>query len=100
MLPRTTEGMEHVCYFRHALALDERRVKFLPEYVWQGSHLPDNMETAELTKEKGKEDGTGTNPPDTETAELTKEKGKEGGTGTEPQPKVKEVWFAGTHADV
>jgi hypothetical protein len=25
--------MHHVCVFRHALALDERRVKFLPEYV-------------------------------------------------------------------
>ena len=25
--------MVHVCKFRHALALDERRVKFLPEYV-------------------------------------------------------------------
>ena len=25
--------MRHVCEFRHALALDERRVKFLPEYV-------------------------------------------------------------------
>lgn len=28
--------MEHVCYFRHALALDERRVKFLPEYAHGG----------------------------------------------------------------
>jgi hypothetical protein len=26
----------HICYFRHALALDERRVKFLPEYVCGG----------------------------------------------------------------
>ena len=25
--------MKHVCVFRHALALDECRVKFLPEYV-------------------------------------------------------------------
>jgi uncharacterized protein (DUF2235 family) len=32
-LPETTTGMQHVCAFRHALALDERRVKFLPEYV-------------------------------------------------------------------
>jgi uncharacterized protein (DUF2235 family) len=31
--PETTTGMQHVCVFRHALALDERRVKFLPEYV-------------------------------------------------------------------
>jgi hypothetical protein len=36
-LPETTNGMSHVCAFRHALALDERRVKFLPEYV-NGGH--------------------------------------------------------------
>uniref|UniRef100_A0A0W0F4B2 Putative WD40 repeat-like protein n=1 Tax=Moniliophthora roreri TaxID=221103 RepID=A0A0W0F4B2_MONRR len=35
-LPLTTLGMKHVCYFRHALALDERRVKFLPEFVRGG----------------------------------------------------------------
>ncbi|KAJ8092910.1 hypothetical protein PM082_023544 [Marasmius tenuissimus] len=33
ILPSTTTGMAHVCYFRHALALDETRVKFLPEYA-------------------------------------------------------------------
>ncbi|EIN03613.1 WD40 repeat-like protein [Punctularia strigosozonata HHB-11173 SS5] len=32
-LPETTTGMKHVCVFRHALALDEVRVKFLPEYA-------------------------------------------------------------------
>jgi len=37
MLPRTIDGMKHVCYFRHALALDERRVKFLPEYAHGGT---------------------------------------------------------------
>jgi uncharacterized protein (DUF2235 family) len=36
-LPETTTGMTHVCAFRHALALDERRVKFLPEYANGGS---------------------------------------------------------------
>ncbi|ESK93568.1 hypothetical protein Moror_1574 [Moniliophthora roreri MCA 2997] len=36
-LPLTTEGMGHVCLFRHALALDERRVKFLPEFVNGGT---------------------------------------------------------------
>lgn len=41
-LPATTDGDHHMCYFRHALALDERRVKFLPEYIHgaktEGSH--------------------------------------------------------------
>lgn len=35
-LPSTAEGMKHVCIFRHALALDEKRVKFLPEYAFGG----------------------------------------------------------------
>jgi hypothetical protein len=39
MLPGTIEGMKHVCYFRHALALDERRVKFLPEYTYGGTAM-------------------------------------------------------------
>lgn len=29
-----TESCAHITTFRHALALDERRVKFLPEYVF------------------------------------------------------------------
>ena len=32
--------MGHACYFRHALALDERRVKFLPEYAYGGLGPP------------------------------------------------------------
>ncbi|KAF8838556.1 hypothetical protein BDN67DRAFT_907147 [Paxillus ammoniavirescens] len=34
--PSATIGKEHTCFFRHALALDERRVKFLPEYFHEG----------------------------------------------------------------
>jgi len=37
MFPGTLDGMRHVCFFRHALALDERRVKFLPEYAYGGT---------------------------------------------------------------
>ena len=40
MFPGTVDGMTHVCYFRHALALDERRVKFLPVYAYGGSAKP------------------------------------------------------------
>ncbi|KAJ7107085.1 hypothetical protein C8R44DRAFT_324052 [Mycena epipterygia] len=37
-LPLTLSA-QHICIFRHALALDERRVKFLPEYVNGGASL-------------------------------------------------------------
>ncbi|KDR67100.1 hypothetical protein GALMADRAFT_80066 [Galerina marginata CBS 339.88] len=36
-LPETITGMKHVCYFRQALALDELRVKFLPEFANGGA---------------------------------------------------------------
>ncbi|KAL4256374.1 hypothetical protein AB1N83_012939, partial [Pleurotus pulmonarius] len=32
-LPETVSGMSHVCHFRHALALDERRVRLWPEHA-------------------------------------------------------------------
>ena len=35
-MPGVADGMKHVCFFRHALALHERRVKFLPEYAHEG----------------------------------------------------------------
>jgi hypothetical protein len=41
--------MHHVCIFRHALALDERRVKFLPEYV-NGGLGPDASEHLDGSK--------------------------------------------------
>lgn len=72
-----TDTTEHICYFRHALALDERRVKFLPEYVCHGDSL------LLLTN------GTSSQPSST-------------GTQSPPacSPHVKEVWFAGNHSDV
>ncbi|THU84865.1 hypothetical protein K435DRAFT_583361, partial [Dendrothele bispora CBS 962.96] len=47
-LPETTTGMKHVCAFRHALALDERRVKFLPEYANGGRGPEDDSNTREV----------------------------------------------------
>ena len=70
MLPETASGMLHVCAFRHALALDELRVKFLPEYAFGG-----------LGPEQG--------------IKLARQKGTEGREGD-----IKEVWFVGSHSDV
>ncbi|KAI6095040.1 hypothetical protein EDD16DRAFT_784486 [Pisolithus croceorrhizus] len=39
-LPLTVTSCDHICHFRHALALDERRVKFSPEYVYGGRANP------------------------------------------------------------
>ncbi|KIJ94466.1 hypothetical protein K443DRAFT_12099 [Laccaria amethystina LaAM-08-1] len=78
MLPGTVVGMKHVCYFRHALALDERRVKFLPEYAYGG------CATDPTTK------------PATEPLKPIDNTRESKGT----LPQTKEVWFAGTHSDI
>jgi len=40
-----TDSCDHVCFFRHALALDERRVKYLPECVTHhGTPTPPNAQ--------------------------------------------------------
>ena len=43
------DGMQHVYFFRHALALDECCVKFLPEYAWGGEAREEHGVAATLT---------------------------------------------------
>ncbi|KAF8873815.1 hypothetical protein BD779DRAFT_1451418 [Infundibulicybe gibba] len=65
-----TDTCEHFCYMRHALALDERRVKFQPEYARGGeSWVPTPAQQANPNTPKSR-------------------------------PRVKEVWFAGSHSDI
>ncbi|KAG2145764.1 hypothetical protein DEU56DRAFT_181227 [Suillus clintonianus] len=67
----STATCDHVCYFRQALALDERRVKFLPEYAYGAMSNRSNwFKYQELAL-----------PPTDE-------------------GRIKEVWFAGSHSDV
>lgn len=66
--------MKHVNYFRHALALDERRVKYLPEYAYEGSSLPSDTDA----KQEEVKDRHYSNI----------------------LAHTKEVWFAGTHSDM
>lgn len=79
-MPETTETHSLACFFRHALASDERRVKFLPVYACGGAHHHDPP--------KGVADFTIAH--------------RESGARDHPslQPWVKEVWFAGCHSDV
>ena len=49
ILPFTVTGMTKVCFFRHALALDERRVKFIPEYAYGASTLPPSAQAQPQT---------------------------------------------------
>jgi hypothetical protein len=99
MLPGTVDGMKHVCYFRHALALDEQRVKFLPEYAYGGTSLSrmkdDNRIINHESPDKEEGDDEGKLPPtkDNDRPQVRKK-------STGEQPQTMEVWFAGTHSDM
>ncbi|KAG9124882.1 hypothetical protein FRC07_009867 [Ceratobasidium sp. 392] len=68
-----TDKYEHITHFRHALALDERRVKFLPEHVTVDyDAIEDQMSRLEAP----------------------------GYTPIKGNDSLKEVWFAGTHSDI
>ncbi|KAF8881419.1 WD40-repeat-containing domain protein [Gymnopilus junonius] len=78
MLPRTVDGMKHVCYFRHALALDEHTVV----------HDTAHEENGELPDEHSSyRSGT----PTTMSSHTV---------SNETNRHTKEVWFAGTHSDI
>ena len=94
MLPGTVDGMKHVCFFRHALALDERRVKFLPEYAYGGS--------ATCAKPDGNNPSTKNEGETTEDISPSDEVDRSQGVNkvTVKHPQTLEVWFAGTHSDM
>jgi len=76
-----TDACDHICFFRHALALDERRVKFLPEYVLGGA----------MTENNAEEHAPANDPihqGDFASQQIRR-----------PQ-RCKEVWFAGSHSDM
>jgi hypothetical protein len=115
MLPGTVEGMNHVCYFRHALALDERRVKFLPEYAYGGTTLPPPSVLTEKgtnTSLANHEPNRKNNPPNgdgnstTAKNELSEDilptdnEAKDDQARMKSTPHTMEVWFAGTHSDM
>jgi hypothetical protein len=111
--------MKHVCYFRHALALDERRVKFLPEYAYGGSAtsptVPEDMKFSpvdqEFTHHNDNTPSTGNKddssivkepsddrPPAENETVVNRLQARTEST-TKP-PHTIEVWFAGTHSDM
>jgi hypothetical protein len=109
--------MRHVCYFRHALALDERRVKFLPEYAYGGTSLPRGAK-AEGTKNVNHEpphkdnnplsgntdDPIANNEPLEDRPpvenEAVRDRSQARIKSAENRPQTVEVWFAGTHSDM
>jgi hypothetical protein len=95
MLPGTVDGMEHVCYFRHALALDEKRVKFLPEYAHGGTSLSPDASKATNIANASMGDGA-KSAADFDGVKANRDIEEP----TSKLPHTKEVWFAGTHSDM
>jgi len=79
--------MTHVCYFRHALALDERRVKFLPEYAYGGAATRNDTKATNSVLD----DSPRTKNQDKNRISHDKEI---------KRPHTLEVWFPGTHSDM
>lgn len=79
ILPMVNEW-EHIDIFRHALALDERRVKFIPECVMRKRHLDQDKKPVNF---------------DEQMISLDTASGQR-----IPFQRLKEVWFAGSHSDV
>ena len=83
----------HACHFRHALALDELRVKFVPEYF-----LEINSQTG-LGKSnyvKYTADTEYSTPHVSERSQSTMSEDRT----WESKNDIEEVWFAGCHSDV
>jgi len=70
----SSDTCDHVRYFRQALALDECRVKFLPEYACRGMSDRQQSQFVPLPEEDLEE------------------------IHVKERVKVKEVWFAGDHS--
>ncbi|KAF8833499.1 hypothetical protein BDN67DRAFT_737144 [Paxillus ammoniavirescens] len=78
----SSSSTQHARHFRHALALDERRVKFLSEYFYEMNTVTDTKKADRPQRQKSKY--------------FPNEKR----TATHVSSNIKEVWFAGSHSDV
>jgi hypothetical protein len=94
--------MIHVCYFRHALALDERRVKFLPEYAYGGRAIGNKSQDTDDDQATQIMDANASvyaQPTEKKTEALHNSRVIK--KKLSPQrPQTLEVWFAGTHSDM
>jgi uncharacterized protein (DUF2235 family) len=87
----TSASAAHACHFRHALALDELRVKFMPEYFHEM-----NSQEGESNDNISKYIVQKTDVTDTDRSPSRESKSSK----TTITSDIKEVWFAGSHSDV
>ncbi|KAF8483193.1 hypothetical protein JB92DRAFT_3032396 [Gautieria morchelliformis] len=95
VLPLTDET-EYVCFFRHALALDECRVKYLPEYAHGGVSQQKVARRNEDPSQPAKARRSADLAADEDKVKYT----KLGIKISASRSRIKEVWFPGTHSDI
>ncbi|KIM35784.1 hypothetical protein M413DRAFT_32248 [Hebeloma cylindrosporum] len=90
-LSKTIKGMNHVRYFRHALPLDEQRVKPLAECTYRGrvTEPPEEMGDQLIAHNEPTND----KPPADNGAEANVK-------SENNRPHTIEKWFPGTHSDI
>ena len=95
----TSSSAAHACHFRHALALDELRVKFMPEYFNEMNERTKDGRSKYIVPSL---DAKPTATPASERRESTVSDSDTGTSGGKKNktPEIKEVWFAGSHSDV
>lgn len=85
----------HACHSRHALALDELRVKFMPEYFYEVNSQTDDGNSKYIVTSPDVEciaSPTIERRGSTMSDDLWGRKSK--------STDIKEVWFPGSHSDV
>ncbi|KAF8134272.1 hypothetical protein EV363DRAFT_1396697 [Boletus edulis] len=90
----TSSSASHACHFRHALALDELRVKFVPEYFHEMNSQSDDG-TSKYVVTSPDDEHAASSPSERRASTLYTNisEGKK-------TSDIKEVWFAGSHSDV
>ncbi|CAA7265053.1 unnamed protein product [Cyclocybe aegerita] len=86
----------HVKHFRHALALDEHRVRFKPNFFNRPTHeeIELGLKWGEIPKVKASQ------PQKSHRRKTLRELERQYGHGGQHQTDVEEVWFAGCHCNV
>ena len=92
----TSASASHACHFRHALALDERRVKFMPEYFFETNTRADDEGSEYIVTSDNAEYG----PSHARERHRSTVSDDETKLSLEMKSDIKEVWFAGSHSDV
>ena len=94
----TSSSAAHACHFRHALALDELRVKFMPEYFHEMNSQTDEGKSKYIVTSPDVEHAA---TPASERREPTmSDNGTDLSGKKNRTTEIKEVWFAGSHSDV